>query len=200
MIAFLKGNILEINEDHLVVDVQGVGYEVLMSKTTLLTIGQLGDEIILYIHTHFTDSHLQLFGFLNPSEKTVFRKLITVSGIGPKLATTIVSSLPFEALVGAVTHGDTTTLTSISGVGKKTAERLVVELKDKFKDLVAPSSSANIQRVSVGESSIQTDAIRALMSLGYSENLAKRAIQNTEITTDDTVQTLIKKSLGALSS
>lgn len=199
MIGYLKGKILSQSETHVVVDVQGVGYEVYLSKSSLAALGAIGSEVALEIHTHFTESNLQLYGFLSAEEKLIFKKMISVSGIGPKIGLAIVGAYPFEHLVSAIIQGDLAALTNISGIGKKTAERIVMELKDKFKTLdvarVKPFAG-----VAVSGDRRMDDALQALLSLGYSENLARRALQKVPLAGDDTVQSLIKKSLGAMSS
>lgn len=199
MIGYLKGKIHSKSETHVVVDVQGVGYEVYLSKMSLATIGGPGSEVGLEIHTHFTESNLQLYGFLSTEEKMIFKKMISVSGIGPKIGLSIVGAYPFEHLVSSIIQGDLDALTHISGIGKKTAERIVMELKDKFKTLdiarIKPFSGVEIS----GDRRLD-DALQALLSLGYSENVARKALQKLALAGDDTVQSLIKKSLGAMSS
>lgn len=197
MIASLTGIVQHKIQASLILDVQGVGYEVFMGKVKILSLS-VGQELTLFVYTHMTENNLQLFGFLTLAERDLFQRLISVSGIGPKLGIAMVSALPYEALIGAILQGDVKLLTSVSGIGRKIAERLVIELKDKFKDL--PISSAHIDRKVVTHHSRESDAIQALMSLGYNEIMARRVIQEVAILPEDTVQTVIKKSLTRIST
>lgn len=197
MIAFLQGVLQAKTEDSIVIDVQGVGYEVFLGKIQILSLGDVGQELQLHIYTHTTESSLQLFGFLTLAEKNLFKKVISISGIGPKSGLSIVSALPFEALVAAILKDDVATLTSIPGIGKKTAERLAMELKDKIKNF--SKTAIGIERHLIPEDGRHRETLQALLSLGYSEGMAQRAIQKIDFFAEDTVQTLIKKSLVHLS-
>lgn len=197
MIASLTGIVQHKIQASLILDVQGVGYEVFMGKAKILSCS-VGQELTLFVYTHMTENNLQLFGFLTLAERDLFQRLISVSGIGPKLGIAMVSALPYEALIGAILQGDVKLLTSVSGIGRKIAERLVIELKDKFKDF--PISSVRIDRKIVASHSRESDAIQALMSLGYNEIMARRALQEVSILPEDTVQTVIKKSLTRIST
>lgn len=184
----------------MVVDVQGVGYDVFVGKTLIHQVGEVGQSVVIEIYTHFNESALQLFGFLSPHEKDLFKKLISVSGVGPKLGIAIVSALPYESVIQSIVQGDLATLTRISGVGKKTAERLVLDLRDKFKNMVFKAPISGLTRHHVGQNAREHDALQALVSLGYPEIVARQTLQSIEVVTEDTVQTLIKKSLGYLAS
>ena len=127
MIAFLRGRILEKEPNRVLVDVNGVGYEVLVPLSTFYDIGDEGADVALRIHTHVREDALQLFGFLTQLERQMFERLIAVSGIGPKLAIAVLSGLETRELVAAVQRADVARLTTIPGVGKKTAERIVLE-------------------------------------------------------------------------
>lgn len=197
MIASLKGIVQHKTHASLILDVQGVGYEVFVGKTKVPSFA-LGQELTVFVYTHLTENNLQLFGFVTLAERDLFQRLISISGIGPKLGIAMISALPYEALIGAILQSDVKLLTSISGIGRKIAERLVIELKDKFKDL--PISSARIDRKVVANHSRESDAIQALMSLGYNEIMARRVIQEVAILPEDTVQTVIKKSLTRIST
>lgn len=197
MIASLKGIVQHKTQASLVLDVQGVGYEVFMGKTKVPSFS-VGQELVLFVYTHVTENSLQLFGFVTLAERDLFQRLISISGIGPKLGIAMISELPYEALVGAILQSDVKLLTSVSGIGRKIAERLVIELKDKFQDL--PLSSVRIDRRTVAHRSRESDAIKALVSLGYNEVIARRAIQETDILPEDTVQIVIKKSLTRISA
>ena len=197
MIASLTGTIQHKTLSSLILDVHGVGYEVFMGKTKVLPLS-IGQELTVFVYTHMTENSLQLFGFLTLSERDLFQRLISISGVGPKLGIAMTSALPYEVLIGAILQGDVKLLTSISGVGKKIAERLVIELRDKFRDL--PVSSVRIDRKMVTSHSRESDAVQALVSLGYNEVIARRALQGIEILPEDTVQTVIKKSLTRIST
>lgn len=200
MIGFLSGVIQSKSESQAVVDVGGVGYEVHLSRMALAGLGETGESVRLEIHTHVTESSFQLYGFLSADEKTLFKKLISVSGIGPKMGLNIVSAYPFDDLVSCIVRGDLHALTKIGGIGKKTAERIVIELKDKFKNMPVADRSRAVGPVYAGGDHREVDALQALLSLGYSEAAARMALQKVGLFHDDTVQTLIKKSLGAMAS
>lgn len=203
MIAFLSGKILSKSENEAVLDVQGVGYEVRLNTNDLIDLGEVGDDVRIHVYTHYTENSLQLFGFLKNESKLIFKKLISVSGVGPKLGLTVLGGLPLPQLIQSLVVGDVATLTKISGVGKKTAERMITELKDKFKDVAmdfnqASQNSTSITRKPLHVDSRVYDATQALVSLGYSEMMAKKALANVDLLENDTIQSLIKKSLGVL--
>src|SRR5690242_16724436 len=132
MIAHLRGTILEKHPNQVIVETTGVGYDIQIPVSTYTTLGDAGSSVTLRIHTHVREDALQLFGFATAEEKLVFKRLISVSGIGPKLAVTVLSGLPTSDLINAIRSGDVQKLVRIPGVGKKTAERMVLELKDKL--------------------------------------------------------------------
>ncbi len=194
MIGFLTGKLHSKDETRAIIDVNGVGYEVFLAKDSLLKLGSQNTTIELEIYTHITESSFQLYGFQNTKEKFIFQKLISVSGVGPKLALSILSAMPMNSLLVALREGNLVVLTSISGVGKKTAERIVVELRDKFKDEgpLTPLVAANDDEDSDYR---LRDVSSALVSLGYPEGTAKKVVNGLEVTEGDTIQSLIKKSL-----
>src|SRR5713101_1836836 len=132
MIAHLRGKLLAKHPNQAIVETAGVGYDVTITVTTFSDLPAIGAEVALYIHTHVREDLIALYGFLRPSEKLLFEKLITVSGIGPKLAITILSGMAADEMVGAIRGNDVARLTRIPGIGKKTAERMVLELRDKL--------------------------------------------------------------------
>ena len=132
MIAYLKGKIVQKSEDRLILDVRDVGYGVEISNQTFQTLPEKGKELEILIYHHFTDSDQRLFGFTSQKEKNLFERLITVKGIGPKLGLTILSGMSAPELIQAIVTQNTSALSGISGIGKKTAERMVLELKDKL--------------------------------------------------------------------
>ena len=198
MIASLFGTILHKENDHIVVDVQGVGYEVFMPAMVLLRLPQVGQKVRLEIHTHMSDSQLHLHGFETLADKQVFKRLLSVSGIGPKLASGMLAALPYAELVQAIVLEDVAKLKAISGVGPKTAQRVVMELKDKFKD--AHLDLQIVRKSMSKESELEYDVIQALLTLGYSDLQARKALRSVDRMPDDSLQTLIKKSLGSLAT
>ena len=170
MIAHLRGRLYSKQPGQAIVEAAGVGYDVVISVPTFASLPSEGAEVSLYIHTHVREDALALFGFLTREEKRLFERLITVSGVGPKLAVTILSGLNPERTVAAIRAQDHATLTRIPGVGKKLAERLVVELKDKLEDMaaapVAPSAGPAAE-----------DVLSALINLGYQRPAAQKAIE-----------------------
>src|SRR5438309_3487689 len=159
MIAHLRGRVLSKRPNHAVVDVNGVGYEVAISVPTFSELPTAGAEVSLHIHTHVREDALSLYGFLRIAEKHLFEKLLTVSGIGPKLAITILSGMAADEMVGAIRGGDIARLTRIPGIGKKTAERMVLELRDK---LPMPTGTAEVSMAAA--SPVEEDVLSALVN------------------------------------
>jgi Holliday junction DNA helicase RuvA len=175
VIANLRGQILSKSPNAVVVDCGGVGYELAISVTTYTEIGDVGSETRLHVHTHVREDAFLLFGFAEMTEKRLFEKLLTISGIGPKLAITVLSGISAERLVGAIRGGDHATLTRIPGIGKKTAERVVLELKDKLDDLVG-SAPVGERKPSLGATA--EDVLSALVNLGYPRPVAQKAVES----------------------
>jgi holliday junction DNA helicase RuvA len=170
MIAHLRGRVLSKRPSHAVVDVNGVGYEVAISVPTFSELPNAGGEVSLHIHTHVREDALSLYGFLRPQEKEMFERLISVSGIGPKLAITVLSGMQAEKMVAAIRGNDVATLTKIPGIGKKTAERMVLELRDKLESFGV--AAAVVSR----HSPIEEDVLSALTNLGYQRAAAERVL------------------------
>jgi holliday junction DNA helicase RuvA len=158
-----------------VVECGGVGYDVSISVSTFTALPSEGSEASLFIHTHVREDALALFGFAELAEKRLFEKLLTISGIGPKLAITVLSGISAERLVGAIRAQDHATLTKIPGIGKKTAERVVLELKDKLDDMVGTAAESSAPR-SLG--TVADDVLSALVNLGYPRPVAQKAVEN----------------------
>ena len=156
------------------IDCAGVGYELAISVATFTELGDEGAEARLHVHTHVREDALLLFGFSERAEKRLFEKLLTISGIGPKLAITVLSGISSERLVGAIRAGDHATLTKIPGIGKKTAERVVLELKDKLDDMAGFTPAADMP-VSLGV--VADDVLSALVNLGYARAIAQKAVE-----------------------
>jgi holliday junction DNA helicase RuvA len=173
MIGLLRGRLLEKRPNQVILDVSGVGYLVFVPLSTFAALGELHAEITLLIHTHVREDTLALYGFLSQREKHLFELLLGASGVGPTLALKILSGMNVEELVPAIRTGDLGRLTKIPGVGRKTAERMVVELKDKLEAVVveaekpAPASPAGVE----------ADVRSALVNLGYEERVAESAVK-----------------------
>jgi len=174
MIAWLNGTLFSKAADRIVVDVAGVGYEVIIPFSTYYDLGEVGSSVGLHIHTHVREDALSLYGFLTTLEKRLFTMLIQVSGVGPRLAIAALSGLPGEELIRALAGGDVLRLSSIPGIGKKTAERLVLELKDKVRGVMAESGKG--AELPAPASSVQSDVVSALVNLGYSRPVAEKAV------------------------
>jgi Holliday junction DNA helicase RuvA len=171
MIAHLRGRLFSKQPQQAIVEAAGVGYDVAISVTTYTSLPAEGAEVALHIHTQVREDTLALYGFLDRNDKRIFERLITVSGVGPKLAITIQSGLPTERLVAALRAQDHATLTRIPGVGKKLSERLVVELKDKLEDMAVAAPAV----VAAGPAA--EDVLSALVNLGYQRPSAQKAIE-----------------------
>jgi Holliday junction DNA helicase RuvA len=171
MIAHLRGRLFSKQPQQAIVEAAGVGYDVAISVSTYTSLPTEGAEVSLHIHTQVREDTLALYGFLDRNEKRIFERLITVSGVGPKLAITIQSGLPSDRLVTALRAQDHATLTRIPGVGKKLAERLVVELKDKLEDMAAAAPAM----AAAGPAA--EDVLSALVNLGYQRPSAQKAIE-----------------------
>jgi len=200
MIGFLSGKILEKDANTVIVDVGGVGYEVTIPLSTFYELGDVGSEISLRIFTHVREDALQLFGFKTMRERDLYLKLISVQGIGAKSGITMLSGMSADEIVTAIRTNNLVRLTSIPGVGKKTAERLVVELRDKVNDLSVSTSSATTGgEISAEADSIFDDALSALVNLGYQRNAAEKALQESaKAGTELTVQKLLRSALQRL--
>jgi holliday junction DNA helicase RuvA len=171
MIAHLRGRLFSKQPGQAIVEAGGVGYDVTISVPTFTALPKEGGEVALYIHTHVREDALALFGFMDRNEKRLFERLITVSGVGPKLAVTILSGLNPERTVAAIRAQDHATLTLIPGVGKKLAERLVVELKEKLEDLAIAPATPPVAGAAA------EDVLSALVNLGYPRPAAQKAIE-----------------------
>ena len=171
MIAHLRGKLLAKHPNQAIVETAGVGYDVTITVPTFSELPAPGAEVALHIHTHVREDQIALYGFLRPSEKLLFEKLITVSGIGPKLAITILSGMAADEMVGAIRGNDIARLTRIPGIGKKTAERMVLELRDKLPE-AGPASTPTVPTLSATEE----DVLSALLNLGYQRPAAEKAL------------------------
>jgi Holliday junction DNA helicase RuvA len=180
VIAHLSGTLLDKQLQRLVVDVGGVGYDVQVPLSTFYAVGDVGAHVALRIHTHVREDALQLFGFATPLEQSLFERLIAISGIGPRVALAVLSGIEPESLVRAIRDADLGRLTSIPGVGKKTAERLVVEMRDrlpKMADTLPPGAPS-------AADDLRSDVLSALANLGYQRAAAERGLERVLTTSE----------------
>lgn len=199
MIAYLKGTIHAKDEEQIIVDVRDVGYQLEISSQTLQQLPAENEEVELLVYHHITDNDQRLFGFLDQNEKDLFELLITVKGVGPKLGLTILSGLPAEKITGAIAQKDKSTLSKIKGIGKKTAERMILELKDKMSEMVDATYTPGGATANIS-GSIKEEAVSALQSLGFKKRDAEESIELAAKgnSADKNVQTLVKKALSQL--
>lgn len=179
MIGHLRGTLLEKHPNHVLVEAGGVGYEVQIPVSTFSALPDAGSEVRLRIHTHVREDAFSLFGFLSAGEKQLFEKLISVSGIGPKLGITVLSGLPTAELVTAIRENRLEQLVRIPGVGKKTAERMVLELRDKLDLFAAPSGREAKPAVSTF-SGVEQDVISALVNMQCKQAAAEEAVRKAK--------------------
>ncbi len=195
MIAHLRGKLLAKHPNQAIVETGGVGYDVTISVPTFSDLPAIGDEVTLHIHTHVREDLIALYGFLRLAEKRLFEKLITVSGIGPKLAITILSGIAADEMVSAIRGNDIARLTRIPGIGKKTAERMVLELRDKL-----PSEGVAESPAMPAMSAVEEDVLSALMNLGYQRAAAERALASIEKNgKGSSFEVMFRQTLGVLS-
>lgn len=197
MIAMLTGKLAYRSPEQIIVDVAGVGYRLQVPLSTFYSLPENG-QVSLQVHTHVKEDAFQLFGFSTLTEKELFLLLVSVSGVGPKLAITILSHIPVEDLALALSQGDIPRLTSIPGIGKKSAERLVLELQDKATAYAAGAAIKPSDGSSIGNEDMHHDALSALVNLGYKESLAKRALKNLNIQPGTTLEDTLKAALQIL--
>jgi holliday junction DNA helicase RuvA len=181
VIAYLRGRIFEKQPNRIVVDVGGVGYDVSVPLSTFYGLGEPGSDIVLRIHTHVREDTLSLYGFATRLEQELFERLISISGIGPKVGLAVLSGIEPAELIRAIERGDLARLTAIPGVGKKTSERMVLELKDR---LPRPDFTA-LRGEDTEPPAMRDDILSALMNLGYHRPLAEKAVDSAIKTTPD---------------
>jgi Holliday junction DNA helicase RuvA len=191
MIAHLRGKLISKHPNQAVVEAAGVGYEVNITIPTFSGLPNLGSEVSLFVHTHVREDALALFGFLRAEEKQLFEKLLSVSGIGPKLAITILSGMAADAMVAAIKGNNVPALTRIPGIGKKTAERMVLELRDKLDSFGAIETVAAV-------SPVEEDVISALVNLGYQRGLVEKVMARLDKPAAEPFDGLFRRSLAAL--
>lgn len=187
MIALLRGTIHSKRPDGLVVEVGGVGYHVSIPLCSLCSIPGPGEEVFLHTYTHVREDALQLYGFLTEEERKVFVSLLRISGIGPKLGLAILSGMPVQSFLHAVMHEDVELLSSIPGLGKKTASRLILEMKEKLPDTEGDSAGP-----------VKGDAVSALVNLGYKKAVSAKAVDAAMKKGADSMETVIREALKVL--
>ena len=198
MIALVRGALAYKSIDHVIIDVGGVGYRLFIPLSTFYSIPETG-EISLFTHTHVREDTLMLYGFLTLEEKDLFVTLIGISGIGPKLAVNILSHIPAGDLKRAIATGDLKRLSGLPGIGKKTAERLVLELKDKIGPVSGlPDESGQISAAGTSSGDLVNDVISALVNLGYKENQARKVLETLELAPGLTTEEALKGALKVL--
>lgn len=199
MIAYLSGKLLEKNFNTVIVDVGGVGYEVSIPLSTFYELGEVGSEIRLRIYTHVREDAIQLFGFKTARERDLYLRLISVQGIGAKSGITMLSGMSADEIILAIRTDDLARLTTIPGVGRKMAERLVIELRDKVGELSTSAAGKSPSTIEVPTDSVFDDALSALTNLGYQRGAAEKALKlAVQEGTEISVQKLLRKSLQVL--
>lgn len=201
MIGYLQGTLIRANPERLLLDVQGVGYEVNIPLSTWYEIEKRREETVrLFIHTHMREDGIALFGFWTEREKLIFERLIAVSGIGPRLARVVLSGMPPDDLLGAIASGDLGRLATIPGVGKKTAERMVLELREKMRELAADLPAEKTAAGAPAVIAPDQDVVSALVNLGYKASQAERAVAEARREKPDAAfNELLRASLNRLS-
>lgn len=196
MIGYLKGTLIEKRPSSLLLDVGGVGYQVKIPVSTFYDLPEDGNPVSLYIYTHVREDIIALYGFRTTQEKTLFEKLISVTGVGPKMAIAFLSGMTAEELIPAIQRQDVLKLTTIPGVGRKTAERVALELREQIPALLSEASQIP------AEKPMQEDLISALVNLGYHRSVAERTVNKVleQAKPDASFETLLKNSLHLISS
>jgi len=200
MIALICGKIAYKGISSIVVDVGGVGYRVFIPLTTFYELPEAGESVILHIHTHVKEDAINLFGFYTIQERDLFQLLISVSGIGPRIAMSIISGIAVHDLLQAISRGDVAKLVGIPGVGRKMAERLILELKEKVMKKMAREQIPAVDDLHKAREMVKEDVLSALVNLGYKNNAAKNAVDRVMQSADEelTLDALLKKTLKIL--
>lgn len=192
MIASLKGIVQSKKPEGVIIDVNGVGYHVCIPLRSLADIPEHGEPVFLFTYTHVREDALQLFGFLSEEERRIFTTLLGINGIGPKLGLAVLSGMPVQKLVEAINNEDVSLLSTIPGLGKKTAARLVLELKGKLPALDTRGETSSQTR------STAEDAISALVNLGYKKPLAEKAVERSARNGSGAIEDMIREALKYL--
>jgi Holliday junction DNA helicase RuvA len=198
MIGHLRGHLADKRPNQVVVDVAGVGYQVFIPLSTFYALGELREAVTLLIHTHVREDALALYGFLTAREKHLFELLISASGVGPSLALKILSGMSADDLIPAIRAADLPKLTRIPGVGRKTAERIVLELRDKLAAVESPEPE---QTAPAGRTQLEADVISALLNLGYDRRAAETAVAEAAVQEPGgSFESVLRATLQQLSS
>jgi len=201
MIALITGRLAAKAPNSVIIDVGGVGYRVQIPLSSFYELPEPGSPVSLHIHTHVREDAFLLYGFLTEKEKTLFLSLMEVSGVGPKLALNIISGLPFDQLVDAIVTGDEAKVSTIPGIGKKTAARIVLELRDKVAAMGPPPAPSGPRASGEGPDRRKEEAVSALLNLGYNKGLAEDAVKKACGTVGEGagLEPLIREALRVLS-
>ncbi len=195
MFAYFHGELVEASRDEAVIDVAGVGYRLLISAATYHQLPEPGERVLALVHLYVKEDLMQLYGFIDEEERQLFRLLLSISGVGPKLALAILSGLQVQEIQEAIVSNMPERLFEISGVGKKTAARIVLELRDRILKLQPPAK----QSAKVSDSSVRDDALGALVTLGFSRHVALKAVVASQAKLENPqVEDLVKESLLAI--
>lgn len=197
MISYIRGKLAAVEEEKVILDVGGVGYGIFMPGQSMGRLPAIGSEVQLHTYLNVREDAMQLFGFLTRDDLKIFKLVIGVSGIGPKGGLSILSELTPDDLRFAVLSGDAKAISAAPGIGKKTAEKLIIELKDKLsmEDMIRESVSEEAVIPQSGITGIQTDAVQALTALGYGSTEALRAVKQVAVTEETDVETVLKQAL-----
>ena len=195
MLYHIKGTLVEKRQDNVVVEVNGIGFEVFVSSITLLSLPEEGSSVMLYLHTHAREEDIHLYGFATVTEKELFKLLISVSGIGPRAARNMLSNIRIDELIGAVVTRDAARLSSVPGIGRKSAEKIILELKEKMDRLQTHAAPVT------GRQAILSDTVSALVNLGYKSQQSRDVVEDVvkENPSLD-IQGIIRLSLKRLST
>ncbi len=198
MIALLTGNVVSKTPDRIILDVNGVGYQVSIPLSSFYSLPDEGNTT-LHIYTHVREDSLTLFGFLSLPEKEMFILLLSITGIGPKVALNILSHMSCPDLHSALINEDANRLATLPGIGKKTAERLILELRDKVSKLTTSAELSAMAQTTAFSTNISSDALSALINLGYKEKQAAAAVAKVDLEVNDSMETILKAALKHLS-
>jgi Holliday junction DNA helicase RuvA len=199
MIAHIQGRLHFKSPEHLIIDVDGLGYQIQVPLTTFYDLPEVGNTVALHIHTHVREDALQLYGFQSHEEKALFVQLMSIAGIGPRLAVNILSGITPAELAKTIHQGDLARLVSIPGVGRKTAERMMIEMRDKLPAVALGQELAAPIRLAASDAIIE-DALSALLNLGYKKGVAQQAIKQAQqhIQAEVSLENLLKEALRSL--
>ncbi len=200
MISYVRGELAAVEKEKVILDVGGVGYGVFMPEASMGMLPSIGEEVKLHTYLNVREDAMQLFGFLTQDELEIFRMLIGVSGIGPKGGLSILSKLTADDLRFAVLSGDAKAISAAPGIGKKTAEKVIIELKDKLdlEEMLEPKAVAAPESVNGISGEVQSEAVQALVALGYGSTESLRAVKKVDMSQAETVEDVLKQALKNL--